>query len=175
MTEIKLFINTIICLIIISCNFFLTYTSNLDDELVKKENNKNLRTALLSDNKNLRITYIFNSLLVCGMSVLLIFSKLNVTSIIFELYCIYYSINKLFNCIRLRYNATDTQRYLITYWALAIIEDIEKNNISSEEGQRILREKMTTLSKESNIRIFKINKVLKDLDEEIYKKSLKNK
>ena len=45
MISIKLTVNILVCIIVISCNFVLTYKSHIDDELIKQEKDKKLDAA----------------------------------------------------------------------------------------------------------------------------------
>lgn len=167
MISIKLIVNILVCIIVISCNFVLTYKSYIDDELIKQEKDERLESALLYSNKCSRIAYLIVSILIGLLSIILIYIKLNYIFIIGELFCIVYSFNKLLRVIRLRTNATESEKHLILYWTFNIIDEAEDNNLSKADTFKLLSTKMNLLSKEKNIKAVKINKVLAELAKDV--------
>ncbi|MFY8223886.1 hypothetical protein [Clostridium perfringens] len=167
MISIKLTVNILVCIIVISCNFVLTYKSHIDDELIKQEKDEKLEAALLYSNRYLRISYLIFSILIGLLSIILIYIKLNYILIIGELFCIYYSFNKLLSLLRLRTTATDSEKNLILYWTFNIIDEAEDKNLSESDTFKLLSTKMNLLSKEKNIKVVKINKVLEELVKDV--------
>lgn len=162
-------INLIICIILVVCNLYLTHISNEDDKLVINEKDFEFQNYLLKINKYNRMTYMCNTLFICGLLIMLLFLKFNIWTSTIEIFCMIYCVRKLIQTIRTFYIPTEAQDELILHWMFKFVDEIDDKKFSQEMCEKMLQQKIARKSVETNIRVCKFNKSFERMEKRVKK------